>query len=133
MVSFGRQGNCQVGPGQTQTSAVIYKVTFNLLPFTICQQTSHLVYVKLRKWGLGLAGRHGWLQRPGSGREGSGDGLSYSGALCKGAKEHLPLQRMLVSGARVLSAHKQNPLHWIARQGGLSGEVNYRNGPRKLS
>lgn len=67
---------------------------------------SHLVYVKLRKWVLDLARRHGWLQLPGSGREGGGDGLSYSGALCKGTKEHLLLQRMLVSGTRVLSAHR---------------------------
>ena len=98
MASFSWQGNCQVGPGQTQTTAVIYKVAFNLLPFSICQQVSHLVYVKLRKWGLGLARRHRWPQPPGSGREGRGDGLSHPGALCKGANQHLPLKGCLLQG-----------------------------------
>lgn len=50
------------------------KVSFHLLPFSICQQASHLIYAELGKWGLGLARRDGWPQPPGSGRKGGGAG-----------------------------------------------------------
>lgn len=46
---FGGGGDGQVGPKERHTSAVICKVDFNLLPFSICQQATRLVYVKLRK------------------------------------------------------------------------------------
>lgn len=39
--------------------------------------------------GFGFC-QKGWAQPPGAGREGGGDGLGHSGALSKGAEEHLP-------------------------------------------
>lgn len=90
------------------TSAHISKVAFGLLPFSICQQTSHLVYVKLRKWGLGFArGMDGFSCLTVEGKEA---GIAVATlAICVSGQGTLAPQRALVSGARVLFAHKQFP------------------------
>lgn len=99
------------------------KVTFNLLPFSICQQASHLVYAELRKWGLGLARRDGWPQPPSSGRKGGGAGPATLG-LCVRGPEHL-----LPKGACLQGQNAVCPQTLKAPQSKFSGEGGYRNGP----
>lgn len=71
------------------TSAHISKVAFSLLPFSICQQTSHLVYVKLRKWGLHFArGTDGFSCLTVEGKE-EGIALATLG-ICVSGKETRP-------------------------------------------
>lgn len=48
--------------------------------------------------GFGFSRRDGWSQCPGSGREGGRHGLSHSGNLYKGAKEHSSLKGCLFLG-----------------------------------
>lgn len=59
--------------------------------------------------GLGLVRRTGWLQPPGSGREGGGDGLATL-ELCVRGQGVLAPKRVLVSGVRVLFAHEHQEL-----------------------
>lgn len=98
------------------------KVTFNLLPFSICQQASHLVYAELRKQGLGLARRDRWPQPPSSGRKEMGLALPPWGSVSE-AQEHL-----LPKGACLQGHNAVCPQTPGAPQSKFSGEGGYGNG-----